>query len=393
MYVLFAHGLESGPWGRKSLALRRAGHEVLAPDCRGLDLGARVAVLLETLRAADPVPVVVGSSFGGLAALLAVAWAAVDGLHVPGLVLCAPALGLPVPPRWQIEIELRCPTLILHGRADEIVPIEGSREFARTHGAELVELDDDHALARSLEPLLTAIDSFADAARPTPSGLGRSFEALLGVMVHDLRNPLGTVQLSAELARSAAADARATRQGQRIVENVARMVGILDQAQKYATLLARPHVAHEHGPTDASASVAHVVQTLRPEDRMVVEVGASGDALGPWDPEMLACLLGELIDNAIGYRTDEDAVKVRIDGREPERLVIEIENTGPLGDAQRSELFVPYASRKSPRAHGTRRLGLGLVLARRWAEQLSAVLAIESSERRTIARLELPRPG
>jgi signal transduction histidine kinase len=392
VYVLFAHGLESGPWGRKSLALRSAGHDVTAPDCRGLDLGARVAVLLETLRAADPVPVVVGSSFGGLAALLAAAWAAADGLVVPGLVLCAPALALPVPPHLSIEIEPRWPTLILHGRDDEVVPIEGSRDFARKHGVELVELDDDHSLARSLEPLLTAVESFTDAARPTPSGLGRAFEALLGVVVHDLRNPLGTVQLSAELARTGTADARTTRQAQRIVDNVARIVSVLDQAQKYASLLAQPRVAHEHGPTDASAAVAHVVQTLRPEDRMLVEVSVTGDAFGPWDAEILAWIVGELVDNALGYRTDEDAVKVRIDGSASDRLIVEVENSGVLSDAQRSELFVPYAARKMPRPHGTRRLGLGLVLARRWAEQLSARLAIDSSERHTIARLELPRP-
>lgn len=393
VYVLFAHGLESGPWGRKSIALRDAGHDVTAPDCRGLGLDARVAVLVEALRAADPVPIVVGSSFGGLAALLAVAWAAAEGLVVPGLVLCAPALGLPVPPRWRIELEPHCPTLILHGRADDVVPIEGSREFARAHGAELVELDDDHSLGRSLEPLLTAVDSFSEASRPMPSGLGRAFEELFGVLVHDLRNPLGTVQLSAELMRTSATDARTTKQAQRIVDNVARMVGVLEQAQKYATLLARPRVAHEHGPTDAMAAIAHVVQTLRAEDRMVVEVSSNGDASGPWDPELLASILAELVDNALGYRTDEGAVKAHVDGGAPERLVVEIENTGPLGDEPRSELFVPYASRKSPRPHGMRRLGLGLVLARRWSEQLGAELSIESSERRTTARLVLPRPA
>ena len=391
MHVLFAHGLESGPWGRKSLALREAGHDLTSPECRGLDLETRVSVLLEALRAADPVPIVVGSSFGGIAALLAVAWAAASAIAVPGLVLCAPALAVPAPPRWQIDLAPRCPTMILHGREDQVVAIEGSRAFARQFGVQLVELDDDHSLSRSVDVLLTTVATLASSARPTTSGLGSTFEALIGIVTHDLRNPLGAVQLTAELMRASTTEARATRQTQRIVDNVARMVAVLDQAQQYAAVLAQPHPARQAGPSDALAAIGFVVQTLRSEDRLIVEVSSAGDPIGPWDADLLMRILAELVDNALGYRNDESTVHVRIDGLAPDRLVIEIENSGTMAAAQKADLFVPYASRKAPRPHGMRRLGLGLVLVRRWVEVLGATLAIESHDRRTIARLQLPR--
>jgi len=49
------------------------------------------------------------------------------------------------------------PTTIVHGRHDEVIPIEASRRFARDHGARLVEVEDDHTLARSLDVILHAV--------------------------------------------------------------------------------------------------------------------------------------------------------------------------------------------------------------------------------------------
>lgn len=58
-----------------------------------------------------------------------------------------------------------CPTLIIHGRNDPIVPIEGSREYAAAHAdrVRLIEVDDDHSLASSLEAIqAAAIEHFID---------------------------------------------------------------------------------------------------------------------------------------------------------------------------------------------------------------------------------------
>jgi len=159
MTILFAHGLESGPIGRKSQALVDAGYEVLAPDCRGLELAQRVERLVTALVGATSTiapPLVVGSSFGGIAGLVAALVAAERGVVVRGLVLCAPALMLP-PPLGTVE-QLGCParTILVHGTRDEVIPIDVSRRFAREHGAELREVDDDHGLGNAGLPVILA---------------------------------------------------------------------------------------------------------------------------------------------------------------------------------------------------------------------------------------------
>ncbi|MEH2194078.1 MAG: YqiA/YcfP family alpha/beta fold hydrolase [Nostoc sp.] len=53
------------------------------------------------------------------------------------------------------------PTLILHGKKDEVIPIEASRDFSRCRSwVELIELDSDHALGDVMKEIWQAIHLF-----------------------------------------------------------------------------------------------------------------------------------------------------------------------------------------------------------------------------------------
>lgn len=158
MKILFAHGLESAPIGRKSQALIDAGYTVVAPDGRGQDLAARITMLVEAIEQAEAPPLLVGSSFGGIAGLVAALMVAERGIVLPGLVLCAPALTRSPPPGTVDALRCPAPTVIIHGIHDDVIPIDVSRAFAREHGAELREVDDGHRLAGAgLEVILAAV--------------------------------------------------------------------------------------------------------------------------------------------------------------------------------------------------------------------------------------------
>ena len=103
MDVLFCHGLESAPHGAKYHALADAGLQVIAPDCREKDLAERVKLLADAIAEFHPL-VVVGSSYGGIAGLLAARVAEQRGDEIEGLLMCAPALALPDPP----DLGVRC---------------------------------------------------------------------------------------------------------------------------------------------------------------------------------------------------------------------------------------------------------------------------------------------
>ncbi len=140
----------------------------------------------------------IGSSLGGLTS----AYLAQQSPQVKRLILLAPAFGflshwLPTLgkekiQRWQQEqylmvhhygqkrslplnynfvtdaaqytetiLQRPIPTLILHGKHDEVIPIAASREFARTRPwVELQELESDHALANVMVEIWQAIYRF-----------------------------------------------------------------------------------------------------------------------------------------------------------------------------------------------------------------------------------------
>ena len=117
--------------------------------------------LVEPVLAGLDDAVVVGSSYGGLVALIAVLRARAAGRSVRGLVLCAPALELPEAPASEMELgPPDIPTTVIHGRRDEVVPIDWSRRFAARGGVSLREVDDDHGLAGSVEVIIDAVGQF-----------------------------------------------------------------------------------------------------------------------------------------------------------------------------------------------------------------------------------------
>jgi pimeloyl-ACP methyl ester carboxylesterase len=162
--VIFSHGRDSEPWTRKITGLaeiaRTEGYRADSLDYRGIDSPRdRVTKLVEHCQKLPGELVLAGSSLGGYVAV-----AAASLLHARGVFLLAPALlmaGLP-PLRPGV---IDCPTTIIHGWRDTVVPAEQSVEFARQYRATLHLLDTDHRMYDQLqtvnyffEHFLVAID-------------------------------------------------------------------------------------------------------------------------------------------------------------------------------------------------------------------------------------------
>jgi pimeloyl-ACP methyl ester carboxylesterase len=148
-YVVFSHGKDSGPWGKKITALvdiaRSEGYEIESVDYRGLDSPReRIDRLIEVCKSLAGDLVLVGSSLGAYVTV-----AAASLLHARGAFLISPALYLDGLPPLRERL-LDCPAMIVHGWRDEIVPVEHSIRFAREYAASLHLLDGDHQLHEQL---------------------------------------------------------------------------------------------------------------------------------------------------------------------------------------------------------------------------------------------------
>jgi pimeloyl-ACP methyl ester carboxylesterase len=144
-YVVFSHGKDSGPWGKKITALadvaRSEGYDVESVDYRGVEaVKGRADRLIEVCKGLSGDLVLVGSSLGGYIALTAASL-----LHARGVFLMAPALYMEGLPALRERV-LDCPAAMVHGWRDEVVPVEHSIRFAREYRASLHLLDSDHQL-------------------------------------------------------------------------------------------------------------------------------------------------------------------------------------------------------------------------------------------------------
>jgi len=129
--ILFLHGLESKPGGKKPAHLRKHGHSVLNPALpkESFEESMKIAQNLVNTERPD---FVVGSSRGGAVAV---------GLETDAnVVLIAPAWKTHGPGIRKIS---QC--VILHAPEDKIVPFEDSADFLRT-GDLLVSCGIDHRM-------------------------------------------------------------------------------------------------------------------------------------------------------------------------------------------------------------------------------------------------------
>lgn len=150
-HVCFSHGQESGPWGTKIRALgdvaRDAGWSLESLDYQGVpDARERATRLVDYCRGLDGPPLLVGSSMGGFVALRAAA-----SVPVCGLFLLAPALYLPGYEEHLPTDMPGCPTRIVHGWRDDVVPWQGSVRFGAETGANLMLVNGDHRLTAQLD--------------------------------------------------------------------------------------------------------------------------------------------------------------------------------------------------------------------------------------------------
>jgi hypothetical protein len=144
--VLFLHGLESKPGGKKPAFLKEHGFEVLNPLLPKNDF-LKSCDIAQALVDNECPDVVIGSSRGGAVAM------AIDPKNAE-LVLIAPAwVNFKGPSKVSVSAS------ILHSRLDDVVPFANSFDLSVRSGASLIDCGSDHRMNDSgaLEKLLEVV--------------------------------------------------------------------------------------------------------------------------------------------------------------------------------------------------------------------------------------------
>lgn len=219
-------------------------------------------------------------------------------------------------------------------------------------------------------------------------------QQLLGIVSHDLRNPLGAILVGTQLLereglgeRQAAGVARIRRSAERAVRLVHDLLDFT-QARLGATGI---QVTRTRSDFHALVrGMAEELEAIHPERQ--IRLSSKGSGEGEWDSDRLAQAIGNLLSNALKYSPPETAVDVEAVG-EDGAVTLRIHNGGePIPREQLSRVFEPLHRATAGSDQRERSVGLGLFIVQHIVQAHGGTVEVRStSEEGTTFTVRLPR--
>jgi PAS domain S-box-containing protein len=220
-------------------------------------------------------------------------------------------------------------------------------------------------------------------------------DQVMGILGHDLRNPLSAVRALATLllrrgdlpvsARDCIAEI--DHAGQRMLE----MIGTLLDFTRSRFMGEFPIAPV---PADLHEVCRGVIgEVLAAEPGRAVELALEGDGRGTWDPARMAQVVSNLVSNALQHGAKHTPIRVSVGG-DDEHALIEVENQGRAIPPQLMEvMFEPFCRGSMLRdASHARGLGLGLFIVSQIVSAHGGAISVDSSEEQgTTFTVRLPR--
>ncbi|MDY7230268.1 PAS domain-containing sensor histidine kinase [Hyalangium rubrum] len=218
-------------------------------------------------------------------------------------------------------------------------------------------------------------------------------EKLLGIVSHDLRNPLQAIFASSQLLlRAEALTPSQQKKAERIQTSVRRMDRLIRDLLDFARARGEgslPIQRRRASLEDACRPILEELQAAHPGRSLLLET--RGDMEGEWDVERLAQLVGNLVTNALKHGAAEAPIQLRVDGEGPQ-VVLEVANQGrPIPTELLPRVFEPF-TRASTGGDALKGVGLGLFIVHEIVAAHGGNISVNSTaEAGTVFRVVLPR--
>jgi signal transduction histidine kinase len=217
-------------------------------------------------------------------------------------------------------------------------------------------------------------------------------ERLIGIVGHDLRNPLNAVLMATGLLLSSGRLAAPEAQlASRILDSSRRMKHIIVQVLEFTRARLGGGFELDCSRTDLGDVVRRIAAELRMASGCSIDVDEVGDVSGSWDAELLGEVLSNLVGNAVQHAMPGTPVEVMLVERGA-WVFASITNHGEtIPPELRHSLFDPFrrAEGKTQRASGN--LGLGLYIASEIVHAHTGRIDVVSEDGVTTFTVVLPR--
>ncbi len=280
----------------------------------------------------------------------------------------------------------------LRGLAVMILPVRGLAQgvvtLTRDQPSEPFDAHDLAAIETCLEYAGLAIEAAirSEAERATT----RFHEEMLGIVGHDLRNPLAAMAVGIELLRARETDPASVGVIQRIENSARRMTTLVDQLFDVTRVRLGGGIPIAPQELDLHTLVSNVLDEVRLAHRKTVFELRGESVRGTWDPGRLGQVIANLTTNAAVYGRPGGPVIVEIaeaDG------VASLVVSNPVRDVPVAPdllktLFDPFKRGRSGNHPGG--LGLGLYIVQEIVHAHNGTITVTSTADGTTFRALLP---
>jgi two-component system, sensor histidine kinase and response regulator len=217
-------------------------------------------------------------------------------------------------------------------------------------------------------------------------------DALVAILGHDLRGPLGGVLRGLDAFFEKPDAARTEHVASDIRSTVERMTRMIDQLLDFArshrgAIELRPVATNLAGLMGRVLREAEQVRTT-----VDFHLETVGDTSGLWDPDRLMQAFANLIENARQRRDQGTLIRIYVDGRDAERVVISVQNAGTIPPQTVPHVFEPFRSSLDRAESTSSGLDLGLYIVKQMVEAHGGSVSLRSTpEEGTQVDVAIPR--
>ena len=215
-------------------------------------------------------------------------------------------------------------------------------------------------------------------------------ELFIGVLGHDLRNPLTTVLTSAEYLRQVD-DPMLAKIGGWIHTSGERMSRLIEDTLDLVRVRAGGGIRVHVGPMDLGEIAGRIVEEHRvghPDHRFTFE--RSGSLGGEWDAERIGQVAANLIGNALHHGTAGTPIVVAARS-EGTIATLSVTNDGTVAEDVLPQIFDPFRGTRDRHRGRYGGLGLGLYIVQQIVLAHGGRIDVRTGDGTTTFTVELPQ--
>jgi PAS domain S-box-containing protein len=205
-------------------------------------------------------------------------------------------------------------------------------------------------------------------------------ERVLGIIGHDLLNPLSAILMAASALRDD--PSMPGRHANRILNSAHRIESIISDLLDLTQARVGGGIAITRAPTDAHALCRRILEELQAVNPgREIRFTPKGEADGPWDADRLEQVVSNLVSNALQYGPPGTAIDVDSRGTATD-WTFSVHNSGdPIPPDVLPHIFDPFKRGRAvaEASRGRRNLGLGLFIARELVLAHQGTIEVTSS--------------